>query len=256
MEPKHKRIVGMYRSTSDLNWKDEAIFEDRHSVYFGEHALLIDRNNPELFISPDFDWGSRSRGTKQLALSILLELTNQQEAIRYADRLVEECLVLIHSHRDFSIQIYALQRWLNSKRGQPNQETDLLLWTKIEDPQYHKPIPVASVPVPEKKPMIIEPPVISKSVQRRLAIQKGGSMRGPRPQAEKYPFSKIEVDKYLYFINPTEAEIKKVGGAAHAHGKKYNKELILRRVTAQWAREHNIDVAQDNADVCIIFRKS
>ncbi len=252
MELNRKYITGLYYSTSDLNYKDEAVFEDQHKVYFGERQLLIDKNNPELFISPDFDWGSRSRGTKQLAISILLELTDRYEAIRYADFLVEECLAIIPSHHHFSIQIYALQRWLNSKRGQPDKDTDLTFWTKIEDPKYHKP----AVIIPqEKKPVIIEPPIISKNVERRLGGQeKGGSMKGPRPDSEKYPFSTLEVGKYFYFLNPTDRDIKKINGAAQQHGKKYGKKFVGRQVDAEWARAHGINIAQDNAVVGILVR--
>ena len=246
MEPRNKYIVGIYKAVSDLNWKDEATFKDSHEVYFGTRSLIIDKNQPGLFFSPDFDWGSRSLGTKQLAVSILLELTNAYESIRFADLLIDECLSLLPSHNSFSVQIYALERWLRSKKGQPDQATDLLFWTKIEEPDHRKPWMLE----PPKTPPIIEPPPISE--RRYIETQKGGTRM--REASEKYPFSKLEVGKYFYLINPTAEEEKKIRSAMWAHAKRYGKTMVKRVVTAQWAREHKIEVAQDDAKVMMIIR--
>jgi hypothetical protein len=248
MEPRRKYITGIYHAVSDLNWKDEATFKDRHEVYFEDRSLIIDKNQPGLFFSTDFDWGSSSIGTKQLAVSILLELTNAYEAIRYADLLIKECLSLLPSHNSFSVQIYALQRWLKSKKGLPDQETDLLFWTKIEEPDRRKPWMLE----PPKKPPVILPPPIS---ERIIETQKGGNhMSGVREASEKYPFSKLEVGQYFYLLNPSPEEEKRIRNAMWAHANRYGKTMVKRIVTAQWAREHKIEVAQDDAKVMMIIR--
>ncbi len=249
MELKRKYITGIYHAMSDLDWKDQATFEDRHEAYYEDRPLLIDKNNSGYFISPDFDWGSWSKGTRQLALSILLELTDPQQALRYEEMLVRECLSLIPSHRCFQIQIYAIQRWLKSKKDDPNIGTDINFWMKIEEPDYHK--PWAASLIPEKKPAIIPPPSIS---ERHVEIQKGGNHMQVREASEKYPFSKLEVGKFFYLINPTPEEEKKIRNAMWVHAKRYGKTMLKRMVTAQWAREHKIEVAQDDARVMMIIR--
>ncbi len=52
MELKRKYITGIYHAMSDLNWKDEATFQDNHEVYYEDRSLIIDKNNPELRFSP------------------------------------------------------------------------------------------------------------------------------------------------------------------------------------------------------------
>lgn len=252
MEPRTKYITGIYHHAFDLDSRDNTLIEDRHEAYFENRSLIIDKNNPHLFISLEFDWGSWSKGTRQLALSILLELTNLQEALRYEEMLTRECLTLIPSHRSFSIQVYALQRWLNSKKGQPNQETDLLFWLKIEEPQYHKPIPS----IPEKTSLIIPlPPIQNKEpqVQKKENPMEEETKKKHGPKS-KYPFGKLEVGGYFYFLNPTKEEIHRLSVIQSNSQRRYNTEYTRRVVLAQWAREHKIEVAQDSVTVCIVWR--
>lgn len=251
MEPVHKYIVGLYRSAFDLNWRDETKIEDAHKVFFDSRPLLIDKNNPGLFLSSEFDWGSRSLGAKQTAISILLEITDKYEAIKYCDLLVNECLALLPSHKDFKVQIYYINRWLKSKRGQPDQETDLLFYTKIDDIPYQ-------APAPEKKSLIIPLPAIKNTEAPVFnpPIQKGENKvmeKKPRGGPWKYPFHSLEVNGYFYFVDPSKDEIPKVTAMMSYIHSRYDKRFTYRLVSAQWAREHNIPVAQE-VNVGIVWR--
>jgi hypothetical protein len=250
MDPVRKYIVGLYQAAFDLNRRDEARIEDSHEVFFDGRPLLIDKGSPELFISSDFDWGSRSRGSRQTAVSILLEITDKADALRYSDLLVNECLSLLHSHRNFKIQIYAIRRWLNSKKGRPDQETALLAWTQIEDPK-----PRQTPPAPA--PKIIEPPMpqpapepLSQSVVRRLRAQTGGNGMEHRT---KWPLGDLEVGGYFYFINPTERELKLIGASQSERAKTLGRTFVRRVVSTEWCRAQGLDIPQ-NVDVCIVWR--
>jgi hypothetical protein len=73
-------------------------------------------------------------------------------------------------------------------------------------------------------------------------------------RSTKYPTGTLEVGQFYYFINPSKHERKNVFGAAAVFGTNNDREYLCKSVTAQWAREHNIDVAQDSAEVCIVLR--
>ena len=81
-------------------------------------------------------------------------------------------------------------------------------------------------------------------------------MEPTKGRYEKYPFHSLDVGKFFYRINPTREEIKKIGGAAGMSGKKNDRKYLCRHVTAEWARKHGIEVAQDSATVFICMRMS
>ena len=247
MEPSNKYITGIYTATSDLTWKDKTRFEDKKDVFFETRSLLIDSNTtfPDLFVSPTFDWGCRSRGTKQVAISMLLEIAEQREAVRYADDLVSECLSLIPSHAHWNIQIHALRKWLLWKKGHINEPEDLMRWAKIEDPAYKQPVPL--IETTPRLPLIIPIPTLEQKREKDVKVKKHGP-------PTKYPFNDLEVGDYFYFIDPNEKELKIIGTIQAMRSRTSGKKFVRRTVTAEWAREHKIPVAQTNVRVCIIWR--
>ena len=244
MEPIRKYIVGIYTAAFDLNRKDETRVEDKHGVYFDGGTLLIDKD-PRYFLSSDFDWGSRGIGVKQTARSILMEITDPYDAVRFTDPLVEECLSAIPAHYDFSIQIHAVREWVKFKKGQSSEEITLLFWTKIEDPHYRS---LQPKPAPEKKPLVIPPPPFKNTME---IPSNGGNV--VKERKTKYPFGTLEVGQYFYFINPNHKDLKTVSASQGERTKKLGREFTRRVVSAEWARDHGIEVAQ-NVDVCIVWR--
>ena len=256
MDLQEKYITGIYKASYELDANDETIIEDKHEAYIGKRSLIIDKHDPGLFIATEFDWGSHSRGTKQLAVSILLEVGSSGDASRFMDTLVTECLSLIPSKSCWKLQIWKIREWLKAKRTYPDEASDLMLWCVIEEKPYthpslrEQPKPVETKPPLERPPLIIPIPPLQSGVN---------STGGPRMETikrrhEKYPFNSLEVGKYFYRINPTEQERKKIGCAASISGKKNDKKYLCRHVTAEWARAHGIEVAQDSATVYICMR--
>jgi len=240
--PAKKYISGFFSAAYDVDWKENVSIEETRTAYFGERPLIIDRNNPLLFVSQDFEWGFRSKGTKQLAISILLELeVPSSEVLTYAEMLVEDCLSIIPSKRNFSIQIYALEQWLKHKKGITDIPKDLIFYTNIEEPERPKP--------PEKKPQIVPPPPIASIVSFPIKEQIKRGKRG-----YTYPFADLEVGEYYYCLNISAGEKNKISSALTHLRKIYKKVFVARTVNATWAREHGISVAQDNAEVFIVFR--
>lgn len=256
MEPTAKYITGIYYPPYTFAEAKHPA-EEKRQAFFERRPMIIDKNNPHLFFDPEFEWGSRTRGTKQLAISILLEVAfadkvkidvSEHEAIRYGDLLVEHCLSLIPSKRNFKIQIHAIRSWMNYQKNLTNTEIDLLQWTKIEEPEYLRP-PVINM---AKEKMIIPPPPIS-SIPTTITIPEK-SERQSRYKT-KYPFAELEVGDVFYCLNPSPEILKRISAIAAQTGKRQNKKFIRRQVSAQWAREQQIvDIPQSNATICIIWR--
>ena len=154
MDLQEKYITGIYKASFDLDTNDETVIEDKHEAYIGKRSLIIDKNSPDLFIATEFDWGSHSRGTKQLAVSILLEVGSSGDASRFMEMLVTECLSLIPSKSCWKLQIWKIREWLKAKRTYPDEASDLMLWCVIEEKPYtHPSLREQPKPVETKPPL-------------------------------------------------------------------------------------------------------
>ena len=109
-------IVGLFGRKHYTVTGGNSRYDDSRVILFDGKPLLPYSSLQIETYSLDFDWGNIGLGTKQLALAILLQLSDHETAKKFMHDLVLDLLARLYSHKGFAISTQSLLYWLKLKK--------------------------------------------------------------------------------------------------------------------------------------------
>jgi len=86
-------------------------------AWIGNQEIDINRSLRLINKSPTgFSWGYHGSGPGQLALAILLELTDEQAALNFYQLFKQEVIAQLPAHEDFSLPVAQVLGWINARK--------------------------------------------------------------------------------------------------------------------------------------------
>lgn len=90
-------------------------------AWIGNQEMDISRSLRLINKSPTgFSWGYHGSGPGQLALAILLELTDEQTALNLYQLFKQEIIAQLPTHEDFSLPVAQVLDWINGRKAELN----------------------------------------------------------------------------------------------------------------------------------------
>ena len=89
------------------------------TVFIGGVRLDEKKSQKVYNHSPDgFNWGYRGSGPAQLALAVMLELTDQDDtALRLYQKFKAEVVANLNQDEDFELEVDDVKEWIKKERG-------------------------------------------------------------------------------------------------------------------------------------------
>jgi hypothetical protein len=152
-------IVGLFGASHYTVQGGNSRFTEERVVLFDGKQLLPYESLKVDSMSFSFDWGNSGTGSRQLALAILLRITDKSEALALMDAFVREFIARLPSHKGFFVPIDKIQEWMSNRRD--NKMFQVFEVAKIIEKNDRRMNDLAAGVLPADKPE--EKPTMSKS---------------------------------------------------------------------------------------------